>query len=287
MKTRLIVLLTTAYLFTLLFCTVSLAQQNEKDKNAIIETAKNYSEGGYAADADRMQKALWPELYKAIPVTIPKTEITMLATTCYSQLIEGVRMAKTDNSDKKINISVEAINEGMASVKITSTQFNDFLQMAFLNGEWKIINVLWTYGAESPRRDKSLVFDPEKEKGAIEQAALDYIEGYFEGNADRMTKAVHPEVNKVTFRSDPKSGRGFFSQMSSSMLIGFTAAAPKTGLMDKEKWKISVKILNIMDGLASVEVISSQYFDYLHLAKINGQWKIINVLWKLNPKQGK
>ncbi len=281
MKTKLVGVMVIAGLFSLSLGSVSFAQQNEKDNNAVIETAKNYIEGGYTADADRMHKALWPELYKAIPVTIPKSGITMLATNCHSQLIENVRMVKVDNTDKKINISVEVINEGMAAVKITSAQFNDFLHMAYMNGEWKIINILWTWGSDSQRRDKSLVFDPEKEKGAIEQAALDYIDGFFEGSADRMTKAVHPEINKVTFYVNPKSGKGWFSKMGSSMLIGYTAA--KAGLMDKEKRNINVKILDVMDGLASVEILSATLYDYLHLAKINGQWKIINVLWKPKP----
>lgn len=281
MKTGIFKLFTATCLFSVLFSTSIFAQQNEADKKAIIETAKNYMEGGYAADADRMQKALWPELYKAIPITIPKTEISMLSTHCYSQLIEGVRNAEVDTTDTKVNISVEVINSGMAAVKITSKQFNDFLHMAFLNGEWKIINVLWTWGADSPQRDKSIVFEPEKEKGAIEQAALDYIDGFLEGNVERMTKAVHPELNKVTFYTYPKMNKGAFHKMGSSMLIGYTAA--KAGLLDKDKRNISVKILDVMDGLASVEVTSAKLYDYLHLAKINGQWKIINVLWKSKP----
>lgn len=268
-----------AILVSLMFLSsFNFAQTENSEKAAIIEAVKNYVEGGYAADAERMQKALWPELYKAIPFNIPNTSVYMLATNTYSQLIENVRVLTPDETNTKIKIEVEAINQEMASVKATSKLFNEFMHLLKLNGEWKIINVLWTDGEDSPRRNNQLVFDPEKEKPAIEKAVLDYIDGFLEGNKERMTEAIHPEINKATYRVLPKSGKGFISKMGSSMLIGYTEI--KAGLMEKEKRNIKVKILNVMDGLASIEIESSQLWDYAQLAKMGDKWKIINVLWK-------
>ena len=31
-----------------------------------------------------------------------------------------------------------------------------------------------------------------------------------------------------------------------------------------------------------LKAVAEEYVDYLHLAKHNGQWKIVNVLWELN-----
>jgi len=253
------------------------------DSAAIVETALNYMEGAYTADADRIQKALWPELNKITPRTIPNVGKTILASNCYSQLIEGVRQSKAmvDNSDKKIKVTIESINEGMACVKITSSMFNDFLQLANLDGQWKIINVLWNWGVDAPRRDKSIIFDSEKEKAGIEGAAMDYIDGFFSGDAVRMERAIHPEINKVTIVTSPATGKSYFSKMGSVTLIEYTGA--KFGLRDKEKRDIAVRIMDSMDNLASVEVISATLIDYLQLAKIDGNWKIINVLWKSKP----
>jgi len=39
--------------------------------------------------------------------------------------------------------------------------------------------------------------DPDPEKKAIKKAALDYIEGSFSGDAERMANALHPELTKV------------------------------------------------------------------------------------------
>ena len=36
----------------------------------------------------------------------------------------------------------------------------------------------------------------------IKQAALDYIEGWYEGNAERMERALHPELAKRLVSTD-------------------------------------------------------------------------------------
>jgi hypothetical protein len=66
------------------------------------------------------------------------------------------------------------------------------------------------------------------------------------------------------------------------MLIEFTRA--KMGLLPEEKRNIEVTVLDVMEDIAAVKVLSAMYYDYLQMAKIEGEWKIINVLWVMNPK---
>ena len=46
--------------------------------------------------------------------------------------------------------------------------------------------------------------DPEEE--AIRGTALDYIDGYYSGDAARMQRAVHPELAKRIVKVDPTTG---------------------------------------------------------------------------------
>jgi hypothetical protein len=41
----------------------------------------------------------------------------------------------------------------------------------------------------------------------------------------------------------------------------------------------------VYGNAASVRVYASGWVDYLHLAKWNGEWKIVNVLWELHPQE--
>ena len=51
----------------------------------------------------------------------------------------------------------------------------------------------------------------------------------------------------------------------------------------REKVYYKVEIRDIDDEMASVRVDSFGYLDYLHLVKDDGQWLIINVLYKRTP----
>ena len=42
-------------------------------------------------------------------------------------------------------------------------------------------------------------------------------------------------------------------------------------------------MLDVYENAASAKIIAATWIDYLHLARWNGQWKIVNVLWELKP----
>jgi hypothetical protein len=116
----------------------------------------------------------------------------------------------------------------------------------------------------------------------IKQTALDYIEGWYEGNAERMERALHPELAKRIVRTDER-GRYNLGQMGAMTLVGYTRMG---GGKDtpKDKQQKDVTVLDIFGNAASAKVVASEWVDYLHLAKWNGRWVIVNVLWELKPK---
>jgi hypothetical protein len=117
---------------------------------------------------------------------------------------------------------------------------------------------------------------------AIKQTALDYIEGWYEGNAERMERAVHPELAKRIVRTDAKTGRSGLGQMSAMSLVQGTRSGGGKNT-PKEKQQKDVTILDVFENAASVKIIASDWVDYLHMAKWNGRWVIVNVLWELKP----
>ena len=118
---------------------------------------------------------------------------------------------------------------------------------------------------------------------AIKQTALDYIEGWYEGNPERMEKALHPELAKRIVHTNPE-GRSRLDQMSAmSLVLGTRRGGGKD--TPKEKQQKDVTILDVFENAASVKVVASDWIDYLHVAKFNGRWVIVNVLWELKPKK--
>lgn len=120
------------------------------------------------------------------------------------------------------------------------------------------------------------------DSAAIKQTALDYIEGWYEGNAERMEKSLHPDLAKRIVRTNPQNGRSALGQMSALSLVQGTRGG---GGKDtpKDKQQKDVTILDVFENAASVKVVASEWIDYLHIAKFNGRWVIVNVLWELKP----
>ena len=120
---------------------------------------------------------------------------------------------------------------------------------------------------------------------AIRTAALDYAEGWYEGNADRMGRAVHPELVKRIVVFDSVTGRDLIQNMGATALVngtrrGFGRSTP-TERQEKE-----VRILDLFREAASVRVTMADWIDYLQLAKVDGRWVIVNVLWERKLSQG-
>jgi hypothetical protein len=65
------------------------------------------------------------------------------------------------------------------------------------------------------------------------------------------------------------------------MLIEGTRA--KMGMLAEDKRAIEVTVLDAAEDLAMVKVVSARYYDFLQMAKMGGEWKIVNVLWVMNP----
>lgn len=119
----------------------------------------------------------------------------------------------------------------------------------------------------------------------IKQAALDYIEGYYEGNAERMERALHPELAKRIVRTDAQ-GRSSLGQMSAMTLVQITRSGGGKNI-PKERQQKDVTVLDIFGNAASAKIIASDWVDYLQLAKWRGRWVIVNVLWELKPQPAK
>lgn len=255
----------------------------EGEKDAVIRAALDYLEGAESADAARMERAVHPELTKVLLAKYPQTGATYLRNSGAAQLVEVVRAGAAFLEEEKRNteVTVHDIGYNLASATVVSTQFIDHLLLAKIDEQWKIIDVLWVPNAPdtaSTPREIAL----ESEKQAITNTALDYIEGAYTGDGERMANALHPELTKVLIMPHPRTGKVMLITMGASMLIEGTRA--KLGLLDEDKRNIEVTVYHVGNDLATARVTSARYIDHLQLAKIDGQWKIVNVLWVPNPK---
>jgi hypothetical protein len=123
---------------------------------------------------------------------------------------------------------------------------------------------------------------PAEDAAAIRQTALDYIEGWYEGNAERMERALHPELAKRMVETNRQTGRSRLNQIGAMTLVQQTRAGGGKNT-PKDKQQKDVTILDVFENAASVKIVASGWVDYMHMERFNGHWVIINVLWELKP----
>ena len=120
------------------------------------------------------------------------------------------------------------------------------------------------------------------DSSAIVATAMDYIDGFYTSDAERMERALHPELAKRIV-GDPAGPESRLQNMAAEQLVQATASGGARGIPEAAR-KSDVSILDIYNNIASVRIDAGVWIDYLHVARWNGEWKIVNVLWEMAPR---
>jgi hypothetical protein len=144
----------------------------------------------------------------------------------------------------------------------------------------RFITLLFALLAASPAARAQTAADTT----GIRAAALDYAEGWYSGDADRMARAVHPELVKRILVTDTATGRSFVQTMGASALVngarhGYGKSTPA------ERQLKDVRILDVFGNAAVAKVVMADWIDYLQLIRTEGRWQIVNVLWERKPER--
>src|SRR3954469_5306700 len=116
------------------------------------------------------------------------------------------------------------------------------------------------------------------DRAAIVQTALDYAEGYYGGEPERMARALSPLLSKRNLVDRP-GVPPFLIEMNADTLID-AANGAKLAPADRH---LTADVLDVSGEIACARVFTAQFNDYLHLVKRNGVWQILNVLWHAPP----
>ena len=93
-----------------------------------------------------------------------------------------------------------------------------------------------------------------------------------------MDRALHPGLAKRSLsQGDPDSPE--LRSLTEERMVELTAAGGGTDKIPEEGLRIDVEVVELYGNIASVVVRSAVYREYLHLARTDEGWKIVNVLW--------
>lgn len=115
------------------------------------------------------------------------------------------------------------------------------------------------------------------ENDAIVATVMDYFEGWFDGDTERMTRALHPALNKRSVRLETTAS-ALSKPSSAAQMIGWTAQGEGRAVKPAEP-AIKVRVDDVYDHIATVTVHSAIYMEYLQLMKTPEGWRIVNALY--------
>lgn len=118
---------------------------------------------------------------------------------------------------------------------------------------------------------------------AIRQAVLDYVEGMYEVDSARVERSVHPSLNKRGFFEE-KEGSYNCTSMTFTELVELSKHYNSDGKMPKDAPK-EITIYDVLDQIATAKLVAWWGTDLMHLAKYDGKWMIVNILWQTRLAQ--
>jgi len=149
------------------------------------------------------------------------------------------------------------------------------------NGKWVIVQQHMSSAADKVLADTEARVQTLGADAA--QAALDYIEGWYEGDAARVEKVLHPEfVRRIA--AVTVAGDDFFRQQDRAQFLdAVRRGGDKATPVDQRLIKATVRDLTRTS--ATVRVESAYYVEYLNLVKRLDRWQIVHVLWENVPNE--
>ena len=113
-----------------------------REEPQVVAAVRDYFEGWYDADVARMDRALHDDLVKRWP---GRDGDGTLVLTTKQRMLELTEQGegRSDGVDRTLDIDVVDVYEDIASVKVESAVYQEYVQLVRTPAGWKIANTLW------------------------------------------------------------------------------------------------------------------------------------------------
>jgi len=118
------------------------------------------------------------------------------------------------------------------------------------------------------------------DRDAVQQAALDYLTAVYESKPELIERSVSTDLTKHGFMRQ-KDGSYRRGQMTYPQLLD--VAKNWNAKKNQDVSVKEVKVGEVLDQTATAMVRASWGTDFMQLAKIDGRWKIVNIVWQTPP----
>ena len=126
----------------------------------------------------------------------------------------------------------------------------------------------------------SLISFGQTDKDLVYAAIEDYVDALYLVQPERIKKSVHPELMKKGFwKAKDKTEYDYDGIMTFDQLVELAGKWNAKGKIPKDAIK-KIDIYDVQDQTACAKLTAHWGTDYFQLAKFDGKWMIVNILWQ-------
>lgn len=122
------------------------------------------------------------------------------------------------------------------------------------------------------------------DKELVYAAAEDYVLGLYNVEPERIARSVDTLLTKLGYYD--YDGKSYYNvPMTYQKLYDLSAKWNAKGDRANAESPKKIEIFDVLDRTASAKLTAVWGIDYMHLGKIDGKWKIVNIMWQSLPKE--
>lgn len=124
------------------------------------------------------------------------------------------------------------------------------------------------------------------DRAGVERAALDYLEGFYEGDTAKLVRSVRPDVDKRGYERGRDATVYTEDRMAWPAFLSYANSVKARNRPPDPRWPKEVLVLDVLDQTAVAKVTAWWGTDYLLMARFEGRWMITQVLWQTPVRAG-
>lgn len=131
----------------------------------------------------------------------------------------------------------------------------------------------------------STAFGQNTDKTLVQSAIEDYVNALYEVDPSKIERSVDKSLRKIGYWYDGKSDEYRDNlPMTYQQLYDLAGSWNKDGNQVGPDSPKEIVVYEVNDKTATGKLTAEWGIDLFHLAKVNGQWKIMNIIWQSPPK---
>jgi hypothetical protein len=238
----------------------------DAEKTAIRQAVLDYAEGYYGHAPDRMERAVSPLLSKrglnlrpGLPILQQNAE--MLIDACRGNA------PRPGPDERKMTVEALDVQAEVASARVFSVQFNDYVHLVKRAGRWQLLSVLWHQPPASPT--------PGEATASVATAIKDFAAALAGTDGKMVSKLLYPVALVRILAPAQDGGRLVRDLNPETVAAGLTAGQT---LLQAKPEQIQTRVLGVDGDLASGVIATDSFVLYVHLGQIDGRWQVLNAL---------